>query len=79
MAQHDEFDHKKRVVEWYYRFPHHFSNYDAKKYSYIVDDLEAEKRYKEWTEKLMMNFDDPDYYYRLIDEEYAKIKKELDL
>lgn len=74
LAAHAEYDYKKTVVEFYYRFPHHFGDYDSKKVAIILDD-EANKRYSDYNRRFL----DAKDCFDFIEEEFKKISQELGL
>ena len=70
------YSYKQRVIEIYYRFPHHFGDHDEKGVKIILDE-EARKNWEDWMKRLLSVKDED--YYKTIDLEFDKIIKELEL
>lgn len=62
---------KKKVIEKYFSFPHHWSGDDG-----IINDEEGHDRLLAWLETLSTKREDE--YYQYIDETFEKIREELE-
>jgi hypothetical protein len=72
--EHALFDLKKRTIEQFMLFPHHWTNYTN---SRLIHDEEKSASYDDWMEQLIHKRDEE--YCEFVEEAFDKIMKELDV
>jgi hypothetical protein len=72
IAQQYLWEYKKKVVEMYLDFPHHWPSSEGAR---LMVDEEAGKRYRDWLEELI---NAGDRYYDVLDKRFNEVMKELE-
>jgi hypothetical protein len=68
---------KKKVIQQYFSFPHHWSDRDGSRYGSVFVDEEASERYSNWLHDLLDKHDEEHEQY--VNETFNNVLRECEV